>query len=950
VDGDALTFLYEGSIKGIQIVEDKLVYRPDFDAAGDYTINILASDGNVQVEKSLALVVENTNRKPLWRTQELPLAKEGSAFNFQLRADDADGQVLTYKIMKAPEGLTVSKGGEMAWQPDFEISGDHEVTVKVSDTESIVSKSWVLSVENTNRAPVFDEKNLVQAKENQAYKTPIPAHDPDGQLLTYTLVQGPKGLWLENGSIHWLPDFESAGSHEVKILASDGDLSTEQAFSLAVEDTNRLPVIDSEPVAVIAEGGEYQYTLSFYDEDGDALTAALIKKPKGMTLVGKDILWQPDFESAGSVDVEILVVESGNAKAKAEQRFVIDVANTNRLPVFQSIQTPKAKENAPLAFKLKATDDDGQVLGFSAVDVPYGMTVDANGSVNWQPDFEQAGEYHLLFSVDDSEDQVTYELPITVENTNRSPTFLTESLTQAKEDMPWQQLLESEDPDGDVLKFRLIQSPKGLLLNDDRLEWLPGFEQSGQHQVAIEVSDGDLSARKTLKVEVENTNRAPEWPEIQEPSLALKENKPWSLTLGAKDADLQPLNYRLASEIDGLTLKNNRLKWQPGFEQAGDYLVDVIVSDGEVDIPLSLSLQVENANRKPVITSQPLKRVAEAADYRYQITGMDPDLATVFDYELIEGPEGMDVFDGQISWQPDYESAGSYPVKVALSDGEATVFQSFTLLVNNTNRAPVFDSLPVEMVEETNVYQYNVEVSDPDRQPVKAKIKRAPEGMDLVDGRLQLPTDFTSAGIYPVVLSVSDGELVTEQVFDITVINKNRLPEFSSRPDLQAYEGGGYTYRLNAKDADDEKLRFNLLQAPEGMQLKDDELVWQPTFNQKGVHNVTLSVTDGIDKTKQQFVLQVDNTNREPTFDSIQDQRVLSGKLFSYPLVAKDVDQSPVKFELIHAPEGMVISSDNQLQWKTPKDTEGRYTVIVSASDGDLKVRRYFDLIVEDYR
>ncbi|MCY4043838.1 MAG: Ig-like domain-containing protein, partial [Cellvibrionales bacterium] len=541
IDGDALTIVYQGTNQSIQITGNTLSYQPNYDAAGKYALDILVFDGQSQVKKTFDLVVQNTNRKPLWITENLPYAKEGTAFSLQLDAKDADAQPLSYKVIDSPGDLSVSTTGKISWQPDYESAGDHVVSIHVSDGEAEVVKNWVLSVENTNRAPVFTSQSLANAKENNRYRVDIPAQDPDGQLLTYALVTGPEGLWLENDQIHWLPDYDAAGEHTMTILASDGELSTEQAFTLTVENTNRLPEIDSEPVVNVAEGAQYQYPLSFYDKDGDTLVAKLVKSPKGMRLIGNEILWQPDYESAGSVDVEVIVAESSNAKAKAVQRFVIDVANTNRLPVFSPLNLTKAKEDKPLTFTLKAADADKQPLSFSAVDVPLGMTVNSEGVVNWQPSFEQSGDYNLVFSVDDTDDQVTYALPLFVENTNRSPSLVTELLVDAKEAMPWEMLLEGDDPDGDLLSYQLIRGPEGLALEGETLIWQPSFEQSGAHQVVVEVTDGDLKAKKNYSLVVENTNRAPEWPTLSNAALSLKENKPWALRLASTDADLQSL-------------------------------------------------------------------------------------------------------------------------------------------------------------------------------------------------------------------------------------------------------------------------------------------------------------------------------------------------------------------------------------------------------------------------
>jgi len=44
---------------------------------------------------------------------------------------------------------------------------------------------------------------------------------------------------------------------------------------------------------------------------------------------------------------------------------------------------------------------------------------------------------------------------------------------------------------------------------NDSYEWIPGFEDSGEHAYTVTVSDGELYSDGVLEVEVVNTNRLP---------------------------------------------------------------------------------------------------------------------------------------------------------------------------------------------------------------------------------------------------------------------------------------------------------------------------------------------------------------------------------------------------------------------------------------------------------
>ena len=85
----------------------------------------------------------------------------------------------------------------------------------------------------------------------------------------------------------------------------------------------------------------------------------------------------------------------------------------------------------------------------------------------------------------------------------------------------------------------------------------------------------------------------------------------------------------------------------------------------------------------------------------------------------------------------------------------------------------------------------------------------------------------------------------------------NAPPRFVSRPP-ENLAAGGYSYQLEAIDADQDLLTYLLLEAPTGMQLDGENglLTWTVEQWQAGPTMVTVAVEDGFGgKTEQQFTM-----------------------------------------------------------------------------------------------
>ena len=275
------------------------------------------------------------------------------------------------------------------------------------------------------------------------------------------------------------------------------------------------------------------------------------------------------------------------------------------------------------------------------------------------------------------------------------------------------------------------------------------------------------------------------------------------------------------------------------------------------------------ANRAPTFTSSPVLTAAVGQPYGYDADATDADNDPLT-YALTTSPSGMTIVPGTgvIAWTP--TSAGTFPVVATVSDGRGgSATQSFSVVVPQSNRAPVLTSSPVLTGAVGQAYAYDADATDADNDPLTYALTTLPSGMTIVPGTGVIAWTPTAAGTFPVVVSVSDGRGGSAtQSFSIVVPQPNRPPAFTSSPGLTGTVNQAYAYDADATDADNDPLTYALTTSPSGMTIAagTGAIAWTPTA--AGAFPVVVSVSDGRGGVAtQSFSIAVPqvSANRPPT-------------------------------------------------------------------------------------
>ncbi len=244
----------------------------------------------------------------------------------------------------------------------------------------------------------------------QNYVYEVRGIDTDSDTLTYSLVSAPQGATIDSttGKLIWTPP--ATGEYAFKIKVADGKGGEDiQEYKLNVLDPNRLPSISSNPVGNATVGQNYTYQIVADNPDLDGLNFQLNQAPQGMTISPDGLIqWTPQANQVGAQQVKLLVKDDRGGEV--EQVFTILTQGLSANPEPSGNYAPVITSNPitvttrqQYTYDVDAIDPDGDMLKYSLVAAPQGMTIDQDtGLISWNPGTQTAGNYSINVGVEDA--------------------------------------------------------------------------------------------------------------------------------------------------------------------------------------------------------------------------------------------------------------------------------------------------------------------------------------------------------------------------------------------------------------------------------------------------------------------------------------------------------------------------------------------------------------------
>ncbi|HEX5221482.1 MAG TPA: Ig-like domain-containing protein, partial [Verrucomicrobiae bacterium] len=302
-----------------------------------------------------------------------------------------------------------------------------------------------------------------------------------------------------------------------------------------------------------------------------------------------------------------------------------------------------------------------------------------------------------------------------------------------------------------------------------------------------------------------------------QPGASLHELTLLTVTNTASDGDLpaDQLSYVLTASPAGASINpDGVITWMPSEAQGpmtGTFTT-VVTDKGGLTATNSFEVVVEEVNVAPVFVSVPTNTtIAELTTLIVTNNATDADLpVNELTYTLLNAPGDATISsEGVITWTPsEAEGSTTNLITTVVSDGTLSVTNEFEVVVEEVNVAPVFASVPTNVVIDeltTLTVTNNATDADLPANTLTYLLLDAPGNATISSEGVIIWTPGEAEGPTTNVITtvVSDGTLSVTNEFEVVVKEVNVAPAFVSVPtNTTIAELTTLTVTNNATDAD----------------------------------------------------------------------------------------------------------------------------------------------------
>lgn len=434
-EASAVSFTLVAGPDGMSITQsNQLTWQIGATDAGEYLVLVEAADqsGNTS-QQGYYLVVGDVNLAPEITSAAITVAEIGQEYSYQVVATDPDQDQLTYSLSQSPPTMAInSQTGLLSWTPSLADSGDHTVTVVVSDGTASDTQTYTLT------AAQFGEAIIT-----------LPAVDAAGYISDFVKDANYQGADITLGERNdqtnqkkrFLTKFDLSSLHNKTILSAKlrvyvNDDRSNNARTAKVYRVKQ-PWLGSQVTwNSYSTGNAWQTPGATGTNDIDSIelgsryftASESLGNYKDFTL---DVAKMQEMVNGTSTNNGFLVKMDTEEDDAYRGPHPMDATNGNQLvityrqslgqnqpPEITSTAVAEIGANQLYTYQVTATDPEVpeyQTLTYSLTQAPSGMNITSStGLISWTPTTNEIGDHTITVQVSDGGlvDTQTYTLTV----------------------------------------------------------------------------------------------------------------------------------------------------------------------------------------------------------------------------------------------------------------------------------------------------------------------------------------------------------------------------------------------------------------------------------------------------------------------------------------------------------------------------------------------------------
>ena len=303
---------------GNYISGNKVTYTGQDTSTSDSFL-FLVNDGNVESSVGTLSIIKIITDAPEALDQSVNVTEQIEK-SITLTGFDKEGDDLNFIINGLPKVGILKKSGDTISENDLpkSISGSDIIYVSTSDSATVdsftfrsndgISSSFSATVSvviaSVNDKPISLDVTNVTAFEQIQKKIPLKGSDPDGDQITYSIVDNPSNgtVTIDNNIANYISTSDIAIQDSFTYKTNDDLLDSEKStVSINIIQINDTPLANSQNVTV-EEDKSIEITLTGIDNDKDDITFSIIGSPINgeATLNTNKVTYKPKLGYFGS--------------------------------------------------------------------------------------------------------------------------------------------------------------------------------------------------------------------------------------------------------------------------------------------------------------------------------------------------------------------------------------------------------------------------------------------------------------------------------------------------------------------------------------------------------------------------------------------------------------------------------------------------------------------------